>query len=575
MPNMKNIQVKIPAVYWILFLIAVAVYLPGFWWGAPYVTAAAPEQIRSWGTDDLTPLGPLADLHNLIEPKPDRNLAYPLMHSFIVAAAYAPYLAFLWLTGGMTSISATYPYGLVDPVGTLKILTYISHLISVFMGAGIVVAAYDTGRTLWNHRTGLIAALLTMVSFPMFYYSRTGNVDIPMQFFLALALAFFARILTGGLTVQRAVWLGIFAGLAAGTKEQAAAAFLALPLILLPLHWRKVKDAVPLRSLAFWKAPVAAGIAVFLAFGFGSGLFISPERFFAHIEFARQRMSELDANSLFFIQAYPRTPEGNLALTRLLTGYLVDIMTLPGLFLAGLGLLWIGRKEPLKATFVLPAVTYLLVLFFATHSGMMRYLMPAAYILTFFTARILAGAWESRQVVLRTAAVVLALGIFSLNLLRGVDLTYAMLNDSRYAAAEWMQQNTLSGDRAEYLGISWSLPPLKEGVTISLAVPFDGVRGPLYPEDQAAEKIRIGWQERRPELIVIVPDYTVPTGIPYSAACPPEIYSALLKGELGYQLAAHFETQTLLPWVQRPKLDYPTVNPPIRIFVPVQQANQP
>jgi hypothetical protein len=41
-----------------------------------------------------------------------------------------------------------------------------------------------------------------------------------------------------------------------------------------------------------------------------------------------------------------------------------------------------------------------------------------------------------------------------------------------------------------------------------------------------------------------------------------------LDGSLGYELAAHFESPRLFAWLVRPPLDYPTVNPPIRIFVP-------
>jgi hypothetical protein len=54
--------------------------------------------------------------------------------------------------------------------------------------------------------------------------------------------------------------------------------------------------------------------------------------------------------------------------------------------------------------------------------------------------------------------------------------------------------------------------------------------------------------------------------VPHNITCPPEIYRGLLEGTLGYQLAAQFEPPPLLPWVRRPRLDYPSVNPPVRIF---------
>ena len=94
---------------------ALALYVPGFWWGIPHATA--PDRTHAWGTDDETPLGPLAEIHNIIQPKPDRNLGYPLMHSFVVSASYAPYLGYLWATGGLANISGAYPFGLADPSG--------------------------------------------------------------------------------------------------------------------------------------------------------------------------------------------------------------------------------------------------------------------------------------------------------------------------------------------------------------------------------------------------------------------------------------------------------------------------
>ena len=64
--------------------------------------------------------------------------------------------------------------------------------------------------------------------------------------------------------------------------------------------------------------------------------------------------------------------------------------------------------------------------------------------------------------------------------------------------------------------------------------------------------------------IIIMPDWTTPKGGLHSAYCPEEIYRELQSGSLGYRLAAHFKTDSM---VTRQILDYPTVNPPIQIFV--------
>jgi hypothetical protein len=131
-----------------------ALYLPGSCWGLPHATA--PDRVQSWGVDDMTPLGALAEVYGLFVPSPERVLGYPILHPLLVSAAYAPYMIFLRVSGGFIHPSGTFPFGLRDPVTTLRNLAFIGHLLALLMGAGIVVAAYDAGRTLWDTRTGII-----------------------------------------------------------------------------------------------------------------------------------------------------------------------------------------------------------------------------------------------------------------------------------------------------------------------------------------------------------------------------------------------------------------------------------
>ena len=543
---------------------ALALYVPGFWWGIPHATA--PDRTHAWGTDDETPLGPLAEIHNIIQPKPDRNLGYPLMHSFVVSASYAPYLGYLWATGGLANISGAYPFGLADPVGDLKGLSLIAHFVSVLMGAGVVLAAYNAGRTLWDERTGALAALVVMVSFPMFYYSRTGNVDMTVLFFTALALAVFAHIIAAGFTARRAVWLGVFVGFALATKEPSIASFLALPFVLLALQWRDRSTDRGLLAWSFWKAPVIAAFTAFLAFGIGSGLFVDPGRYFAHVEFARERLDAIAEGGVGFMYTYPYTWSGHLQLAGKIVESLTDALTLPGLLLAVAGMLFAIRKEPRTFTFALPALTLLIVLFWSARTVQLRYVMPAAFTLAFFAARAVTRAWQSPRQTARAGFAVLAFAVIGIGLLRGIDLTHAMINDSRYDAAAWLEPRTMPGDRVEYFGVTEKLPPLKHGVITERAISYLGpLKQPRTGED-AAREIRQGWAERMPKYIVIMPDFHLSTEVPDNVSCPPAIYQDLLNGTISYHLAADFRTPSLLPWVRRPSIDYPVVNPPIRIF---------
>lgn len=572
---MTGLWHRIPRAHAWVAIAALALYFPASWWGAPHATAA--DRVQSWGVDDATPLGPLAEAHGLFVPSSERNLGYPLLHPLLVAAAYAPYMMSLLLSGGFHHPSGVYPFGLKDPVAALKNLSLIAHLVSVIFGAGIVVAAYDAGCALWDRRTALLAAAFAGTALPMFYYSRTGNVDVPVLFFTAAALAVFARCLAAEFTLARGICLGAFAGCALAIKETVVASFLALPFILLWIQLRSVNAPRGWLSGKFWKPSLACLASLVFTYGMGASLFLDSERYIEHVQFVRQRMAALSSGQVAFFSSYPRTWEGNLALARALWDRTADSMTLAGALLALAGLLWVLRREPVKALFAVPAVTYFAVLFSSARVAQMRYVMPIAFTLAFFAARGVTLALESPRRWLAAAFALLAAFSLALGLLRGADLTHAMLRDSRYAAARWLAARAAPAARIEYFGPTQKLPPLARGVTTSRAIEYLGaVRKPRTGPEAVAE-ILAGWKARRPNFIISMPDHSSPPGFADSATCPPAIADGLRQGRFGYRLAEKFETPALLPWVRRPALDYPTVNPPIRIYEPADaaQAQEP
>src|SRR5581483_8347803 len=108
-------RIPIPVLF---ALLAFSLYLPGFWWGAPY--ASAPDRTHAWGVDDETPLGALGEVYHIITRSRGENLGYPLLYYFVVSAATAPYLGILFMTRQVTAVSASYPFGLVEPIAALQ-----------------------------------------------------------------------------------------------------------------------------------------------------------------------------------------------------------------------------------------------------------------------------------------------------------------------------------------------------------------------------------------------------------------------------------------------------------------------
>jgi hypothetical protein len=537
----------------VLGLLAVALYAPMITWGVPYATA--PDRTKTFATDEILPLEALAEMHNtFVVSKPDRNYGYPWWHYFVVAVAQAPYIAYLKVSGQLESFTPEFPFGLKDPVTALRTLTLIGRSVSVIMGAGVVVAAYYFSRTLWGQLTGIIAAVLTMLNYLMFYYSRTGNLDVPAFFWSSIGLAIFAKILASGFTVRRAVWLGVFAGLAIATKDQAVLIFLPLGCVLLFSRFCWMPER------GYRLQPVLAGLGgALFAYLVGTGMMIDPQRHFTHVYsliFDQARVTGAAA----YWTPHPKTWAGTIHLMGDYIGALMATVSPAVLLTSAAGALSVFRTSPWYLALLLPVLTLFLMLTLPTGIAVQRYLLPLTLVIDAFAARALVSL---RKSFFRPAWTPLLLVLCGWRLLMATDLTYAQYHDTRYAAAEWIQSHAQPGDRLDYFGVTEVLPPLPAEIkTQRVAGRVNWVgefgHGPSVIRYLANEG---------PEYVIIVPDWTSKPEMERSADCPPEVYAALLNGSVGYTQAAFFHSPSVLAgFLRRPPLDNPSVAPPVRIF---------
>lgn len=545
-----------------LSLGALLLYVPAITWGLP--NATGPELTHPWGPDDIAPLGPLAEFHNtFVEAKADRFLAYPLMHYWLVGIAYAPYVLYLLATGGLSNPTSTFPYGLADPVHSLRVLSLIARSVTLLMAVGTVVAAYHVARSLWDHTRGLLAGVFVMLLYPMFYYSRTGNLDVPALFWGSVGLVVYARILREGYSVWRGIWLGVFAAMSAGTKDQGAGLFLLMPLVLLPLHFRRMaRERTDGPQISRWRAPATTLVAGLLVYLVSSGFIFRPERYFAHMAFITG-MGQ-DGHKYF---GHPATWEGYKGLLRESFDLLAAMMTNPVLTAALLGVFMATLRDRQSLALLVPGISLLATVILPVRYVEMRFLLPVAFVLACFAAYPLGGALLSRRAPLRVASVFLTLGMCATPLLYGIDLTYAMIRDSRYDAAEWLNIHLRPGDRVEFFGPHQKLPRLMVNVKVARAVEFKGTDRSVRYTPAQIQSMAADIAERSPNFILVIPDHSSSSEFPYGTTCPDELYDLLRDGSLGYRLAAQFETSPIFVWVQRPPLDYPAVNPAVHIFV--------
>ncbi len=550
----------------VLFAVACVLYAIGVTWGLPY--ADTREHLDVWSPDDVSPLAPLTEIHNIVAGAgPDRFLLYPLFHHFVLAVCYAPYVGWLLVSGGLSSPIPTYPFGLADPVAVFRILTLIARTVSIAMAAGTAVIAYRIGLTLWDRRTGVLAYALCGLQYPMVYYSKTGNLEVPVLFWTSLGLLVYARILVSGVSVGRAGALGACAALAAATKDQGAGAFLLLPLVLAPMLWRSRHTGMTVRPgcatdrevpgatkapeprtdgcVRSWRPAMvllASGSTVYAA---TSGLAVEPGRYVAHLRYLVSREDHF-ARFERFVDWYPTSFAGIL-------DHLADVATsqmlIVGPVVLGLALVGLAdatRRRPRRVAFALPGLSHLVAFVLPLGYFYLRFTMPITFVLGVFaargTGRVLDSVGRRRLVAGAIVCVVLAWPAT-----RSVDLVGAMLRDSRYAAADWFADH--AGASVGHFGSVGELPRLTGDTTT--------VR--LGPDADALSDLR----RARPDLILMQPDWTSPPGAVRSGWCPPEFYAALQDGALGYDLVARFEGCCL---TGRQLLDYPSVSPPIEVY---------
>lgn len=534
----------------LIALTAALFYLPGVWWGVPRPTNAL--QIHGWDVDAVTGVLTLSELYNLLlHPQPDWYVAYPLFHYGLLALVYAPYMGYLWLTGGLSTPTAAFPYGMSDPAGAIATLTVLGRLVTVLMASGVVVAAYQTGLTVWNGRAGVLAALAAALAGPMAYYSSTGNLDVPALFWCSLALLIMAKILTEGWSRRRAVTLGLVCALAVATKDQAYAAlapgFVALCL-LAPAG--AAPSLVSAGGGPTWPARLRyaalAAVAGTVAYVVAGAIWLSPGRFIAHLNFIRDFQNTFPHVFKLHLMR-PRTVEGSA----LLVGDMAQAMSealgpLAILAVMGLALLW--RTSPFVRLLAIMAGGQMVLAVFPIGHMQYRYTMFPAYAAAFLVVAAVIRAGQSGRLVRLAAMAVLVIGLAWLGF-KAVDLAYEQARDARYDAGAWLVEHGRPGDVVAYFGANDQLPFLPAGLA-----PL-----PIVDGENCFEDVRSG----AARFVYVAADWSSEPDMSCSRFLPGDVLAGLQDGVLGYRLAAVFETRPLLPARQR---YYQIINPPIEIF---------
>ncbi|HQZ82499.1 MAG TPA: hypothetical protein PLR83_04710 [Pyrinomonadaceae bacterium] len=534
---------------WFVGLLSIIIFVPGIGWGLPHATH--PLAVHGWDLGAVAGLPTLVELHHLfVAPQPDWYLAYPPFHYLVLGSFYAPYIAFLYVTGGLSGTSSQYPFGFHDPVAALQHLALIGRGVSVLMASGVVVSCYVTARTIWDRKAARFAAAAVALPTPIFYNARVGTLDIPLLFWESLCILMIARCLVFGFTAKRGIWLGVFCAFAVATKDQAFGPLAFGVLALLTIYFLRHKADISVSKT--WKFPVALGLSGLIVFAFASGLLFSPHRFFGHFVYIRNY--EQNFFGILGRFGQPATAAGYAVLTwEVLTELFFSIGPI---FLAVgfAGLILTFRANPFTRVLCAMLIGHLILVVWAVRFTQFRYVMLATYIFSFFIARALALTFRKKSPRwLVPAAVTFSILGFGWLGLRCVNLIYQMHYDSRYQAGKWIDQQSKPGDQLAFFTSQNVVPPFDGEVRVIK----------LFADPAPMEKLVAS----RPRFILAQPDFASKIGSDRSYFFPNAIYDEL--GNMGYTASAKFETPPLFSGLLlNDTLVGPGyyVNPPITVF---------
>ena len=458
-----------------LLAVVLVLDLTGLRWGLPHWVAPHVDDAARPALDAMRHLF-LADTK------------YPKFHLALLGAAYAPYLLWLWITGGLhlagTSLDAAGASVFADPTAAFTTLLLIARGLTVALHVGSVALLAGAARRLVRRpEAALFGAALWGLAPVIALFARSSNVDVPMCFWLAAAVLQLLRVAERP-SRGRLIALAAIAVAGVGTKDQLAFALaplaLAVPVLVLA---RRAAD----RRRALADLALAAGLAL-LAYGALSDLLWKPAQWasrqaawradlawFVDITAAQDTTTHLAQVTLRDI-VFVGSPAFAVALAAALLSF-AFVRTRQGLWFLGLMALyplllmsWLGFEQP-------------------------RYVMPAVLFGCLFVACRADAVLHALAARRDGLAMRVACGAGALLLLAALahagQVAWALTDDSRRAAQAWLAAHMPAGAVVETYQDPNHLPGLQ-------AVG-------LVPR-QTKDMTLAGLAQRAPDAIVIADD---------------------------------------------------------------------
>jgi len=393
-----------PKVLLLILILSFILNIIGINWGLP-----SPGS-RGWAADEITPVSVL----NGMEMKFSNGWSarFPPLHFYTLSLFYFPFY----------SLDALNIINLPDSLLN-TVFFIISRLVSVFMGTALVFMVYLCGCEITDKRSALFASLITALTPPFVYYSKTSNTDIPYLFWFILALYFLIRILKYHHTFDYMLF--------------AAAA-----------HYKKTTW---LKSV-FNRKTLSALIT-------GTSLFVIIYNLVFNLQGFKRHFSLITGDAKG-VRIFSNDISGHSGMLWQTVKHLNFILGFPVFVICILGFLYAltqKKKNPLLFIVFLLAPSYYVFFISVLGRNYVRYLLPVYIILSFFGGLCLAYfLHSSRRFKFIKYLLVILLFVNSAAYSLSVDII--MLNDSRYYVEHWMEEHIKKDESILFIGFLNFLP---------------------------------------------------------------------------------------------------------------------
>lgn len=420
---------------------------------------------------------------------------YPFGYPLLLLIAYAPYLAWLMLTGQLHKPVTTYPYGFDDPDSALFVLALLGRCVNTALIVGTVVLTYGIACRLLDRRAARLAMLFAATAYPLIFYAHTTNQDAAYMFWLTLAV--WATAVAGDTARLREreprwpyVVLGIAAAMAMATKEQGFALLGALAITILVVRYRAmIPWATPSERLrgALWSPQIAAGLlATAITAVIGLNALINPMGVVNRVlDLTGHPIPGMSSRLTPLKFSLFKGTDKELWYLRQLFDVTESTFGLP-LFLCALaGVVLLAWRVPRARLHLLwPMAAYYFVSLRVHDLLGLRYALPLVPLLAVAAGGLCSFALLRWRRDARVAVGVLCV----LALARGGELLWLLQHDSRYQAEAYLAAHAPAGASVEYYQKPVYVPRLDR---------YDAREIPLEQRTLA------GIAERNPEWIVL------------------------------------------------------------------------